>query len=193
MNKALLVCGVMLLAAGCAVGPHYSRPSAPVPPAFKEAPPEGWKEAQPNDAMIRGKWWEIYNIPELNVLEEQVSISNQNVRQAEAQFRAARDQIRIARSALFPIVSTSPSITSSRSGGGSTNVNAGSGIRNSFSLPVDFSYQLDLWGSIRRSVTESAENAQASAAQLENVRLTLFPIARFRWQSAVIGKHRQVL
>jgi NodT family efflux transporter outer membrane factor (OMF) lipoprotein len=168
-------CGLLLLASACAVGPKYRRPSAPVPPAFKEAPPPGWKEAQPNDAFIRGKWWEIYNDPELNALEEQVSISNQNVLQAEALFHSARDAVRIARAALFPTIGTAPGITVSRTGSGGTNTQGGSssGVRTNYSLPFDFSYQVDLWGSIRRSVRAGAENAQASAAQLENVRLTL--------------------
>ena len=82
--------------------PPYQRPTAAVPPDFKEAPPAGWKEAQPSDGALRGKWWEIYNDPALNALEEQVSISNQNVLQAEAQFREAKAAVRIARSALFP-------------------------------------------------------------------------------------------
>ena len=72
------------------VGPNYQRPPAPVAPAFKEKPPDGWKEAQPSDAALKGKWWEIYDDPKLNELEEQVSISNQNVLMAEAQYRAAR-------------------------------------------------------------------------------------------------------
>ena len=75
-------------------GPHYQRPSAPVPQSFKEAPPEGWKEAQPSDGVLRGKWWEIFGDPALNALEEQVSISNQNVLQAEAQFREAKAAVR---------------------------------------------------------------------------------------------------
>src|SRR5580692_9445773 len=79
-----------LLLGGCMVGPNYRRPPAPVPAAFKEKPPEGWKEAQPNDSALKGKWWEIYNDPQLNALEEQVSISNQNVLGAEGQYRAAR-------------------------------------------------------------------------------------------------------
>jgi NodT family efflux transporter outer membrane factor (OMF) lipoprotein len=175
-----LVSILLLFSTACAVGPKYQRPSAPVPTAFKEPPPQGWKEAEPNDGVLRGKWWELYNDPELNALEEQVSISNQNVLQAEAQFKAARDAVRIARSALFPVIGTSPSITASRAGG-TTNISTGttsqsgnsSSVRTSYSLPFDFSYQVDLWGSIRRSVRASAETAQASAAQLENVRLTL--------------------
>ena len=186
-SRSVLTAGCMLALSGCMVGPRYNRPSAPVPVAYKEPPPPGWKEAQPNDGLIRGKWWEIYGDPQLNGLEEQVIVSNQNVLQLEAQFRAARDAVRIARAALFPVVTTSPSVTASRAGGGgggSASTTAGSGgqtgggsggssVRTNYTIPFDFSYQVDLWGSIRREVRLSAENAQATAAQLENVRLTI--------------------
>src|SRR6266568_6480823 len=138
---------LLLILSGCMVGPKYQRPSAPGSPAYKETPPDGWKEAQPNDGVIRGKWWEVYNDPELNALEEQVSISNQNVLAAEAQFRAARDAVRIARSGLFPTVSVSPSIVSSRAAlTGTAGVqNFKPSSRTAFNLPVDLSYQADLW------------------------------------------------
>ena len=92
MRTSLLftLAGLLVLSSACMVGPNYKRPTAPQTPAYKEPPPEGWKEAQPNDGAIKGKWWEIYNDPQLNALEEQVSISNQNVLAAEANFRAAR-------------------------------------------------------------------------------------------------------
>src|ERR1700734_3432022 len=87
---------VLVFASGCrTVGPNYKLPPAPVPTAFKEAPPDGWKEAQPNDTALKGKWWEVYNDPKLNALEEQVVISNQNVLQAEAQYRAARAAVQV--------------------------------------------------------------------------------------------------
>jgi NodT family efflux transporter outer membrane factor (OMF) lipoprotein len=168
---------LMLLSGACAVGPKYQRPSAPVPAAYKEQPPafskDGtpWKQVQPNDAMPKGKWWEIYNDPQLNALEEQVSISNQNVLAAEAQFREAKDAVRIVRSGLFPIVTTAPSIINSRGSSGATSAPA-TGAHMTYDLPVDFSYQLDLWGSIRHSVSASAALAQVSAAQLENARLS---------------------
>jgi len=159
------------------IGPKYQRPAAPVPPAYKESPPadwkeaQGWKPAQPNEGAKRGKWWEIYNDAELNALEEQVSISNQNVLAAEAQFREARYAVRIARSNLFPTVTAGPSIVNEKS------VILGlSGVKVSpitaYDLPVDVSYQADIWGSIRHSVRASAETAQASAALLENARLS---------------------
>ena len=111
--------GVLALA-GCTPGPKYRQPAAVVPPAFKEQPPadfkeaQGWKQAQPNDGQLKGKWWGIYNDPDLNALEEQVAIDNQNVLQAEAQYREAVAAVKIVRSGLYPTVSTAPSITESR-------------------------------------------------------------------------------
>src|SRR5580700_5552383 len=105
---------LLLLSSACMVGPNYKKPAVPQTPAYKEPPPEGWKEAQPSDGAIRGKWWEIYNDPNLNALEEQVNISNQNILSAEAQYREARDAVRIARSGLFPTISGSASIVNSK-------------------------------------------------------------------------------
>jgi NodT family efflux transporter outer membrane factor (OMF) lipoprotein len=171
----LALAGVMLFAGGCAVGPKYQRPSAPAPTAFKEPPPPGWKEAQPSDAVIRGKWWEVYNDPQLNVLEEQVIISNQNIRFAEAQYREAEAAVRIARSALFPTVSAAPSVINTRTPPqvtGSVQSGNNSGPHGFYSLPFEASYTFDLWGSIRRSVAESTAAAQVSAADLESAKLT---------------------
>ena len=100
-----------LALAGCTVGPNYVRPPAVTPEAFKEM--DGWKKAEPADHLLRGKWWEIFNDPRLNALEEQVSISNQNVAAAEAQFRQARALVRVARSAYFPTATVGPSFSRS--------------------------------------------------------------------------------
>src|SRR3984957_17254384 len=108
LSAGALLGALLFFAYGCMVGPNYRRPTAPVPPAFKEKPPDGWKEAQPNDAALKGKWWEIYNDPKLNALEEQVSISNQNVLAAEGQYRAARASVQVARSSLFPTLTAGP-------------------------------------------------------------------------------------
>jgi NodT family efflux transporter outer membrane factor (OMF) lipoprotein len=166
----------MLLLSGCMVGPKYTRPSAPVSPAYKEPLPEDWKQAQPNDGAIRGKWWELYNDPPLNALEEQVSISNQSFLAAEAQFRAARETVRIARAALFPTIGATPSINNSKTSANLVNNQAKAafipGARTDYTLPFNLSYQADIWGSVRHNIHASAENAQASAAQLENARLT---------------------
>src|SRR5260370_21756166 len=175
-NRVLVVlAAVMLLPSACMVGPKYRRPAAPAPPAYKEPPPSDWKQAQPNDGAIRGKWWEIYNDPELNALEEQVNISNQNVLAAEAQFREARDAVRVAYSSLFPTLVAAPSFTRSQTSATLFNVRAGnltSGLRSIYNFPVDLSYQADIWGSIRPSVRASAETAQATFAQLKNARLS---------------------
>ena len=177
----LALAGVLMLAVGCAVGPNYHRPSAPTPQVFKEQPPEGWKQAEPNAAIPRGKWWEIYNDPQLNALEEQVNISNQNVLAAAAQYREARDSVRIARSSLFPTATTSPSVTRQRIVGSVTTPGATPGSLTTtktattetlYDLPVDVSYQADVWGNIRRGVTSAYANAQASFADLENARLS---------------------
>jgi NodT family efflux transporter outer membrane factor (OMF) lipoprotein len=182
------VLSALLLINGCMVGPKYQKPDVPTAPAFKEPLPDSWKQAQPNAAIPRGKWWEIYNDPALNALEEQVNISNQNVLVAEAQYREARDQVRIARSALFPTVTAAPTYTYSKtsqtiaqnqiqSGSNtpattSSQAQQASAARSDYSFPVDVSYQADVWGNIRRSVTAARETAQSSAADLENARLS---------------------
>ncbi|HYN16183.1 MAG TPA: efflux transporter outer membrane subunit [Terriglobales bacterium] len=177
--------GLTMLAGGCAVGPNYRRPTAPTPQVFKEPPPEGWKQAEPNAGAIRGKWWEIYSDPQLNALEEHVNISNQNVLAALAQYREARDAVRIARSSLFPTVGVSPAVTNQRSSAtlskSATGVNPGS--TTVYDLPFDLSYQADVWGSIRRNLRGSYASAQVSAADLENARLAFHAeLAQFYFQ-----------
>ncbi len=173
-GTTLALAGILVVSSGCMVGPKYQRPTAPVPSTYKELPPPGWKEAQPNDGVLRGRWWEIYGDPQLNALEEQVSISNQNVLMAEAQYREAKDAVRIARSGLYPTVSAAPSIVSTRTPSqvtGSVSSGAGAAPHGFYSLPVDLSYTADLWGSIRRTIAASANAAQVSAAVLESARL----------------------
>jgi NodT family efflux transporter outer membrane factor (OMF) lipoprotein len=174
-----------LVISACAVGPNYQRPSAPVPAAYKEEqPPAGaagadmaqWKPAEPRDDANRGKWWGIFEDPELNDLEEQIDISNQNIAQAEAQFRGARAAIRAARADFFPTVTASVSATRSQ---GSTGGPAGSASSSAplrpttvYALPVNLSWEFDAWGRVRRGVEASVAGAQASAADLETVRLS---------------------
>lgn len=161
-----------ILMTGCMVGPKYQKPAAPVPPGFKEPLPEGWKQADPSDGQIRGKWWEMYNDPGLNALEEQVAISNQNVLAFAAHYREAQAAVRVARSALFPTVSIGPSVTQSRNSGNASNGGiTSSGQRTLYSLPVDVSWEADLWGSIRRTVNAASAQAQATAADLANATL----------------------
>ena len=163
----------------CKVGPNYQRPPVATPPAYKELPPDNspqaseWKTAQPNDAIARGKWWEIYNDPELSGLEEQVSISNQNLRAVEAQYREAKLNVKIARSYLYPTVTASPSIINSRSSvtGTAGNQAFTPSSRTTYDLPFSASYEIDVWGSVRRAMQGIAETAQISAADLESARL----------------------
>lgn len=176
-GAGVLAC--ILSTSGCMVGPNYKRPPAPVPVAFKEPPTsnykevDGWKPASPNDALIKGKWWEIYNDPALNALEEQVAVSNQNVLALEAQYREARAATQVARAALFPTVGTAPAITESRAGGSTTANGAAvtSAVHTAYTFPLSATWAPDLWGSVRRSITAASATAQATAAQLENARL----------------------
>ena len=176
----VLAVWVALLSTGCAVGPNYKRPAAPVPPAYKEelaaeATEESWKAAEPRDQLLRGKWWEAFGDPELNPLEDQVGSSNQSVAQAEAAFRGARAAVRGARAELFPTVTASPSVTRSHPSQNSSTAPAGPSAATitSYELPIDLSYEADVWGRIRRNVEGSVASAQASAANLETVRLTM--------------------
>jgi NodT family efflux transporter outer membrane factor (OMF) lipoprotein len=178
--RAMLL-ALLLISTGCAVGPNYKRPSAPEPPAFKEEPPvnfketeaAAWRQSQPGDAYSKGRWWELYNDAALNALEEQVSVSNQNVLQAEAQYRQARAAVSVARAALFPVVTTTPAVTSVGAGTGNVNGSSlgASGGRTTFSLPLNVSWEPDLWGNIRRGVTASAATAQSLVANVGNARL----------------------
>src|SRR5271168_4797133 len=169
----------ILLLSGCMVGPKYVKPAAPLAPGFKETTDwkegDGWKVAKPEDTLVRGKWWDLYGDPKLNELEEQVDPSNQTLKIAEANFRQARTAIRFNRAAEAPTIGTSPSISAVRASANqpyfpSTLANNGSG---DFTLPFDLSYEIDLWGRIRRTVTSAREEAQASAADLETARLSL--------------------
>jgi NodT family efflux transporter outer membrane factor (OMF) lipoprotein len=167
--------------AGCNVGPKYIPPTVTAPSAFKESPAQfkesdGWTVAQPQDAALRGKWWEIYNQTELNSLEDQLNIDNQNIRQAFENFMEARALVREARSQYFPTVSVGGSYTRSQA---SSNLSSGAstGTTSSqqtqlFSLPANLSWEPDLWGKVRNAVRASQYTAQLSAADLENERLT---------------------
>ena len=166
-----------LLCAGCAVGPHYRRPPTTMPSVFKEHPsPDStlaaeWPAAQPSDDVVRAKWWEVFQDPLLNALEEQVAISNQTVAQAEAQFRAGRAAIRTARADLFPTVTAGASATRSRSSSARGSIPAAGTIVD-YQLPIDFWYEADLWGRVRRGVEASVAGAQATSADVQTALLS---------------------
>ena len=165
---------ISLSLAGCMVGPNYQRPATQPPLAYKETAP-GWQVAEPNDAMQRGKWWELYNDPTLNALEEKLTVSNETLKGDAARYDAARYAVRIARAQFFPNVSANPQASTNRQ---SLNRGLASSIStvtnyNDILLPLDATWEPDLWGRIRRTVRQAAENAQASAADLENASLSL--------------------
>src|SRR5580704_793948 len=166
--------GALLLMSGCAVGPRYSRPSAPVPTDYKETP-ENWKPAQPADQTQKGKWWEIYQDPQLNALEEKINISNQSLKAAQAQFAQARATVRYNRADLYPTVTAGVSGDRQRYSGNRP-LNLTPGIpqtANDLIIPVDMSYEPDVWGRVRRTVEAARADAQATLADLESVSLSV--------------------
>ncbi len=171
-----LLCGTLLLQ-GCVVGPKYNRPPVQAPGTYKEVTPDdlkkmdGWKVAQPQDSALHGKWWETLGDPQLNTLEEQVNISNQNVAAAFANFMAARALVREARAQYFPTLTAGASIIRQHQPSASTVTTSGTTYTD-YSLPFDASWTPDLWGRVRNTVRANVANAQASAADLENTRLT---------------------
>ena len=200
LRRKLAGCAIWLCAAalslmlsGCVVGPKYHPPATQAPAAvYKESPTqfketEGWTVAQPAGAQLRGKWWEIFNDPELNALEEQLNINNQNIKQYFENFMEARAIVREARSQYFPTISVVPSVThagASANSSGTNNTNTSGTTSTStstsrsqvsaslYTLPVEASWEPDLWGKVRNTVRESQYAAQVSAADLENERLT---------------------
>jgi NodT family efflux transporter outer membrane factor (OMF) lipoprotein len=156
--RFLLPAAGVIFLAGCMVGPKYKQPTAAVPPAYKELPEtDQWKVAHPNAEALRSNWWEIFGDPQLNALEEQVAVSNQNLKVAEARFRQARATVRY----YSP---NQPYFPSSAGSIGST---------GNFLLPFDLSYEVDLWGRIRRTVAAAREEAQASAGDLAGTTLSM--------------------
>jgi NodT family efflux transporter outer membrane factor (OMF) lipoprotein len=177
----ILTASIATMISGCRVGPQYARPAAPLAPEFKESLPsnfkesDGWKVAQPSDAKLKGDWWTLFDDPELNTLEGQIDPANQTLQQAEANFRAARAAVRFYRASQAPTIGVAPSIGAIRDSANQPyfNKSVANNGTGEFTLPFDLNYEIDLWGRIRRSVTQAKEQAQASAADLETTRLSL--------------------
>ena len=163
----------VLLSSGCTVGPRYHPPVVQAPPAYKEA--GDWKPAQPSDQNLGGTWWTIFRDPQLDVLEQQITVGNQNLKAAEAQYRQARAALRYYRADYYPTVTAGPSATRTRtSANRPPPTSIFNGITyNDFVLPFDFSYQADVWGRVRRNVESYREQAQASAGDLATVKLSM--------------------
>lgn len=156
-TRAGLLAAAVLALAGCMAGPDYVRPTAPAPTVFKEA--QGWKVAQPRDAAPRGNWWEVFGDADLDALEAGVDVSNQTILAAAAAVRQAQAALQAARAGLFPGVSASAAA-------GRSGRSAGAGASNAYNAAIDLSWEVDLWGKVRRSVEASDATAQASAADL---------------------------
>jgi NodT family efflux transporter outer membrane factor (OMF) lipoprotein len=207
-----LAAALLVLGSACTVGPDYVRPSMWSPDSYKEI--DGWKFAHPRDDLARGPWWEIFADPQLNALEARVSISNQNLAVSEAQYREARALVREARAAYFPTVTLGLGYTRSRqsttfvfgsTGGSSSGTSASSststgtsrssgGAQSDFQLGLDFSWELDVWGRIRRGVESNRAAAQASAGDLEAARLSFqAELAQDYFQLRTLDAQKQLL
>jgi len=175
MKRALIPL-LALLAAGCSVGPKYQRPDIQAPAAYKEMPPEAykeWKAANPSDATLRGDWWTLFGDSDLNALEEKIDLSNQNLKAADARFAQARALIKVSQSQRYPTISAGASVTGNRDS--STYALATPKTSSAFAnyqLPGDVSYEVDAWGRVRHTIEAARAEAQASAADLETLRLS---------------------
>jgi len=183
----------VLSIAGCAVGPKYNRPAVQVPPAYKEA--GDWKPAQPNDQNLGGAWWEIFEDSQLNGLEDQINVSNQNLKAAEAQYTQARAQLRYDRASYFPSIFGGASATRNRiSNNRPPSLNTDGVTYSDFQIPLELSYEVDVWGRVRKTVESQRSQAQASAADLATVNLSLHAqLALFYFQARSLDAQEQLL
>jgi NodT family efflux transporter outer membrane factor (OMF) lipoprotein len=158
---------------GCTVGPDYRRPTTVGGAAFKESPPtsSGWKRAAPGDGRLRGKWWQLYGDPTLDRLEEQMGVSNQTLAGALARYLAARDQVRVSQAAYAPVVNAGAGATGGRPS--RNRLGGGGPAGKDFLLQGQASWEPDLWGKVRRTVEQARASAQASAADVASIELSL--------------------
>ena len=171
--RRLLIAIAALQLTACVIGPKYHQPPPPASHAYKEV--GDWKPAEPNEKNLGGEWWKVFQDPQLDALEDQVNVSNQNLKAAEAQYRQARAALRYYRADYYPTVTTGPSATRERISSNRPPPNSiFNGITyNDYVLPFDVSYQADVWGRIRKNVESYREQAQASAADLAVVNLSM--------------------
>jgi NodT family efflux transporter outer membrane factor (OMF) lipoprotein len=180
----LLVAFAVLQFCACTVGPKYQRPAAVTPPAYKEI--GNWKTAQPADQVLPGKWWEVFQDPRLNELEEQIAVSNQNLKAAFAQYQQARAVLRYHRADYYPTVTATPSAGRTRySNNRPPHSPTFSGVTfNDFVVPLELSYEADIWGRVRRTVESYRAQAQVSAADLAAVNLSMHANLAFAYFAA---------
>jgi len=169
----VLLAAAPLVLVACTIGPNYLKPDATTTDAFKESPPQ-WNPARPSDEKLRADWWELFGDPQLNALQAQVEVANQDLKSAEARFRRARAMVGYARSEQYPTIGVSADAASVRDSPNQPYFPSSvSNATGDFALPFDLSYEVDLWGRIRRTVNAAKASAQAGAADLETVKLSL--------------------
>jgi len=190
--SCLCLAGTLTIA-GCAVGPKYVRPAAEVPATYKEA--RDWKTAQPNDQNLGGAWWEIFQDPQLNNLEEQVNVSNQNLKAAEAVYTQSRALLRYDRAAFYPAINGGAAATRNRISNNRPPSLSTDGVTYSdYQIPLELSYEVDVWGRVRKTVEAQRGQAQASAADLATVNLSLHAqLALFYFQARSLDAQEQLL
>jgi NodT family efflux transporter outer membrane factor (OMF) lipoprotein len=195
-KRALAVVGFasVLSIAGCAVGPRYNRPAVEVPPAYKEV--GDWKPAQPNEQNLGGAWWQVFQDQQLSALEEQVNVSNQNLKAAEAQYTQARAVLRYYRADYYPSINAGAAATRNRISNNRPpgHLSSNGATYNDYQIPVQLSYELDVWGRVRKTVESQRGQAQASAADLATVNLSLHAqLALFYFQARSLDAQEQLL
>ncbi len=184
----------VLSIAGCAVGPKYNRPAVEVPPAYKEA--GDWKPAQPNEQNLGGAWWQTFQDQQLNALEDQIDVSNQNLKAAEAQYTQSRAMLRYYRADYYPSINAGAAATRNRISDNRPpgHLSTNGATYNDYQIPVELSYELDVWGRVRKTVESQRGQAQASAADLATVNLSLHAqLALFYFQAHSLDAQEQLL
>ncbi len=195
-KRALATVGFasVLSIAGCAVGPKYNRPAVEVPPAYKEA--GDWKPAQPNEQNLGGAWWQTFQDQQLNALEDQINVSNQNLKAAEAQYTQSRAMLRYYRADYYPSINAGAAATRNRISDNRPpgHLSTNGATYNDYQIPVELSYELDVWGRVRKTVESQRGQAQASAADLATVNLSLHAqLALFYFQARSLDAQEQLL
>jgi len=180
-RRYIFLAAVLCCLVGCNFAPKSPKPSVQTPASFKEITTndfnkiEGWKTAEPKEDAIRGEWWKILGSPDLDKLEAEVNVSNQSLALAFANFLAARAAVKQSQSQYFPTISADPAVTRARqpTGVGTLPSTAGHRTSTTYTLPLDASWEPDLWGSVRNTVQANSFEAQATLADLENLRLSI--------------------
>jgi NodT family efflux transporter outer membrane factor (OMF) lipoprotein len=195
-NRALASVGLasMLSIAGCAVGPKYNRPAVEIPPAYKEV--GDWKPAQPNEQNLGGAWWQLFQDQQLNALEDQINVSNQNLKAAEAQYTQARAVLRYYRADYYPSINAGAAATRNRISNNRPpgHLSSNGATYNDYQIPVELSFELDVWGRVRKTVESQRDQAQASAADLATLNLSLHAqLAMFYFQARSLDAQEQLL